>query len=34
VVGANPSLQVHITEKRARPFVTSPHRATPAKFGT
>src|SRR6516225_4967420 len=27
MVGANPRLQVHITEKRAGPFVTPPHRA-------
>ena len=26
MVSANPSLQVNITEQRARPFVTSPHR--------
>jgi glycosyltransferase 2 family protein len=32
VVDANPSLQVHITEKRARPFVTSPHRTPQDKF--
>ena len=32
MVGANSSLQVHITEKRTRPFVTSPHRAPPSQI--